>query len=383
MSDVTALVEAEFKKIDNKVAEVVKKTNEEIAAHGKIGAANKQAVDALNKTVEEVMARILAVEQSAGTGGQEQAGIVTVGAQFIESDAFKAYADGQTTKASFDVQNNTVVGTDATVAPDRRAGVVPGAFRNLNISEILPSIPTASNAIEYVKESSLTDAAAEQSAEGEEYQESSIGFSLVNDPVRSIGTWLKISKQMLEDAPAVAAYINVRLMHLVEKKVDSQLVNGTGASGTLSGFLKTGNHTVFTPSSGDTELGGIRKAVTQLELADYYATAVLLNPAQVQNIDLGKDDNGAYIAANPRTANGPMAWGLPIISSAAVPANKFVMGAFDLSSILHERRNVTVEMSDSDDDNFTKDLVTIKATKRCALEINTQAAFVGGDLTAA
>lgn len=382
-ADVSAMIEQEFAKIDNKVADVVAKTNEEIAKHGKLGAENKQAVDALNKTVEEVLARILTVEQSAGgQGGGLENEFVTVGAQFIESDSFKAYAAGASTKAAFEVQNNTITGSDATVAPARRDGVVGGAFRNLSILDAIPTIPTGSNAIEYVKEASVTDNAAEQSAEGAEYAESALTFSLINEPVRSVGTFLKISKQMLEDAPAVAAYINVRLMHLVEKRVDSQVVNGAGTSGTLSGFLKTGNHTAFTATAGDTAIESIRKSITQLELAEYYATAVMLNPATVQAIDLDQDADGAYIAANPRAQNSPTIWGLPIISSAAVPSNKFVAGAFDLASILHERKGVVIEMSDSDDDNFTKDLVTVKATKRCALEVNTQPAFVGGTLTA-
>jgi site-specific recombinase XerD len=59
-----------------------------------------------------------------------------------------------------------------------------------------------------------------------------------------------------------------------------------------------------------------------------------------------------------------------------------------LSSIKNFHRflldeGVVVEMSDSDDDNFTKNLITLRAERRLALATEKPAAVRGGDLTPA
>lgn len=382
-TDVKTLVQAEFKKLDEQVTEVNNRITEEVAAFGKIGEGNKQALDTLNKTVEETMARVLELEQGSGGSGEGTDAILSCGQQFVESDAFKAFVDGSQPKAKFEITNNTITGSDTTVAPDRREGVVPGATRRLRVEEVLPTIPTTSNAIEYVKELAFTNNAAEQNGEGAALAESAITFDLVNLPVRTIGHFIRLSKQMIADGPSIAGYVNVRLAYGVDLKVDTQLVSGDGTNNTLSGLLDAGNFTAFSATSGDNELQSLRKAITQLELADYYPTAILLNPSEVQNIDLLQGTDEHFVAADPRMMNVPRAWGLPIVSTNAVAAGSFVMGAFDMATILHARRGTTIEMSESDEDNFQKELVTVKATRRCALEVNTPAAIVGGTLTVA
>ena len=51
--------------------------------------------------------------------------------------------------------------------------------------------------------------------------------------------------------------------------------------------------------------------------------------------------------------------------------------------MIHNREGVTVEMSDSDSDNFTKNLITIRAERRLALATERPAAVRAGDLTPA
>lgn len=375
-------INAEFTRIDEKVTNLVKATTEEVQAFGNIGRENGEKLASLNSEIKDVLARILDLEQNAGGSGSEFGEFVaSVGDQFVQSDAFAQFKTGANGKAHFEVQNNTITGSDTTVAPARRASVVPGATRNLRIAEVMPEVGTTSNAVEYVKEASFTNNASEQSSEGAAFSESGVTFSLVSVPIRTIGHFIYISKQMLDDGPVVAGYVNTRLAYGVGKREDSQLVVGDGTNGTISGLLDSGNYTAFAPTTGDDAIVSIRKAITQLELADYYPTAVLLNPAQVQAIDLDTASDGHYTMSNPRNMPAPMIWGLPIVASNAVTSGQFVIGAFDMACILHRRQGTIVEMSESDGDNFRKNVVTVRATVRAALEVNTPAAIVGGALT--
>lgn len=141
----------------------------------------------------------------------------------------------------FEVKN-TVVTSDVTVAPDRKPGVVSGAFLPMRLEQVLTSLPTSSNAIEYTRENVFTNAAAE-AAEGGALAESSITFTLDNVPVQSVGHFIKISRQLASDNAALAAYINTRMRYGVDLRVENQLFGGNGTSPNLSGLNKAGNFT--------------------------------------------------------------------------------------------------------------------------------------------
>ena len=98
----------------------------------------------------------------------------------------------------------------AAVAPDRKPGVVSGAFLPFSMESLIPSTTTTSNAIEFTKEASFTNSAAE-AAEGAAKAESALTWSLVNMPVSTVAHWIKISKQLASDNTALAAYVNTRL----------------------------------------------------------------------------------------------------------------------------------------------------------------------------
>ena len=143
----------------------------------------KNAIDAISIKQREFADDILALKQRGALPDQEKKG-ETWGDQFVKADAYKAFAGGQTQKARIEVKN-TIVGADATVAPDRKPGVVSGAFQMLTMESLFPAVPTASNAIEFTKENVFTNNAAE-AAEGAAKAESSLTFTLVNMSVSTV-----------------------------------------------------------------------------------------------------------------------------------------------------------------------------------------------------
>lgn len=382
MPDLIKDVENKLGEINSQLSDAIKAVNEEVTKHGKIGAANAKKLDGLTGSIEEVTARVLELEQAGTSQSDIEGAVASIGAQFTDSDAYEQFRDGNTTKASFSAENNAVVGSDVTVAPDRRSGVVGSALRKLRVLDVLPQGNTGSNSIEYTRETVFSNNAAE-TAEGPSaaYPESDITFELVTAPVRNIGHFIYVSKQMLEDAPTIASYVDGRLRYGVEYRKDLQALIGNGTGQNLSGLFASGNYTALAgATTGDKQHKNVRRAIAQVELADYSATAVFLNPTDCADIDLLTGSDEHFISTNPRAQNAKTLWGLPVIETNAMTAGQFLVGALDMAAQFTNRRGVIVEMSESDNDNFTKDMVTLKATARAALEIYRPASLVGGAL---
>lgn len=382
--------------IERSLAAFSEKANKEIEATGKMAADTKAAIEGLGTQQRELADRLLQIEQR-GTqqNDQQETKNDSWGRQFTQSEAFKAAAGAmqggrQFGSMGFEVKN-TVVTSDTTVAPDRKPGVVSGAFLPMRLEQILTSLPTSSNAIEYTRENVFTNSAAE-AAEAAALAESSITFTLDNVPVQSVGHFIKISRQLASDNDALAAYINTRMRYGVDLRVENQLYSGTGVSPNISGLNKAGNFTAhgYTAAaltgaglSATNRFDLIGKVIGDCYTAGFPANGILLNPADWWTMRLTKDSQGRYLLGDPGSAVTPMLFGVPVVPSIAVTADTFQVGAYDMAATVHNREGVVVELSDSDGDNFQKLLVTIRATRRLALAVERPASIRGGDLTPA
>ena len=371
--------------IENSLKEFSDKAKADIENSGKISTENAAALDKLGEKQTEIANRLLAIEQKGGASDPTPKA-QSWGQQFTNSAPYKSFVEGNTSRAKFEVQNNTNVGSDATVPPDRRPGIVPGAFQMLTLEAFLNSIPTSSNAIEYTREATFVNNAAEV-AEAAVKPESDITFALVNMPVSTVAHWTKISKQLAADNAALAAYINNRMVYGVNRRVETQLAVGNGTAPNLSGLFKVGNFTAH--GYADAALGTtfkklvlIRKIIADLWVAGYPADAILLNPADWAQIEIElMTTTGMQARINVDQQGVTRLFGLPVIQAIGVAADSFMVGAFRLAATIHDRQGVMVELSEHDADNFTKNLITIRAERRLALTVEVPAALRGGDLT--
>lgn len=368
------------------------KAEAEIKATGQMAADTKAAIEGLGTQQREMADRLLQLEQRGALPGNEgETKSDSWGKQFIGSAEYKGVSfTGGRVNIGVEVKN-TVVTSDTTVAPDRKPGVVGGAFRQFRLEDVLNASPTSSNAIEYTRENVFTNAAAE-TTEGNALPESSITFALDNVPVQAVGHFIKISRQLAADNAALAAYINTRMRYGVDLRVEGQLYAGNGTAPNLSGLSKSGNYTAHGYSAAAlTALGLsptnrfdlIGKVLGDCWAADYPANAILLNPADWWTMRLTKDSQGRYLLGDPGMDAPAQLFGVPVVQCNAVTADTFQVGAYNMAATKYDREGVIVELSDSDGDNFQKMLVTLRAVRRLALAIERPASIRGGDLTPA
>jgi HK97 family phage major capsid protein len=373
--------------IEAQLVKFAEKSEAEIKAVGTQSADTKSAIEGLSTKQRELADRILQIEQKGSASNDQPKPAETWGEQFTKSDVYKAFAGGNTQKARFEVKN-TLTGADANVAPDRKPGIVSGAFQPMTLESFLPSMPTSSNAVEFTRENAFTNSAAE-AAEGSAKAESALTWTLVNMPISTVAHWIKISRQLAADNQALAAYVDTRMRYGVNLKVEQQLVAGDGTAPNISGILDSGNftaHGIADAALGTTlkKLVLIRKIMAASWAAGFAADGILLNPADWAAIEIDLLTTAAGQTLYSVTDNGqPRLFGVPVIQSVGMTADNVAVGAFAQAYMIHNREGVVVEMSDSDSDNFTKNLITIRAERRLALATERPAAVRAGDLTPA
>lgn len=398
MSDMTE-IKSLLEQSDSRVAEKFKEFEAQVAESGKAAESVKADLKAMTEENDKLAAELkrqadeLVDLRQKGTKSDAGKSRKTMGAQFVESDAFKSYAEGRTNKAKMEFKN-TIIGeggspqepTDDIVPKQNMAGIVGGAFRQLRLLDVLNTGIASGNTVHYTRELAFTNNAAETS-EAAQKPESVLTFEGVDTPVRTIAHFLKVSKQVLDDAPALQSYIDRRLRYGVEIRAEQQVINGNGTTPNLSGMLDTGNFTALTAASGDTDFDFANKAKYKVIESDYMADYFLINPADWGRMERLKTTDGEYIGSTSAIGylqNGlvPTLWGLPVIASNSVPAGKLIAAAND-ASMFWQRQGTVVEIFDQNEDDVEKNLLTIRAEMRGAFSVFRPAAIVAGDLPGA
>lgn len=315
----------------------------------------------------------------------------TMGQAFSESDPWKSFQMGASSKARFEFQANTITGETASTPVDtitpfgRMAGIVPGATRQLTILDFIPQGNTNEAAVEYTREASFVNNAAE-TAQAATKPESDMTFGLNTAPVATISHCIPVSKQVLSDAPMLSSYIDGRMAYGVRLKLEQQILNGNGTAPNLRGILAAGNSTVVAVGDDTNAFDYTNSLKARVEVAEYIPDFYFVNPLDWSAIEKIKKSTGdaSYVGADGAVNyinNGlqPLLWGLPVIKSNSVPAGTVIAGSRD-AMMLWNRQGVTIDVSESDGNNFRTGLLTVRAEMRAAFTVFTPAALVRANL---
>lgn len=366
---------------------------------GKMSETAKSNESELKRLGEEQVkfSRMLLELQQKGVKHKEEAEEKTAGDNVVDADNFKAFRDGSAQKArvelseSFDKKASAVnpitTPTGGVVQAYRRPGILAGAFRPLTIEGLFPTLPIATNAFEYVQENEGKNVnGAAFVAEGAQKPFGSTDFEVKTGTVKTIAHLARVSKQLMSDAPALAAYINQRLVYGIDLVVEDQLVTGDGSGQNLSGIFHAGNYTAH--GATKTDLGKaptlfdlILFAKSKVEQNFFRPNVILLNPLDWTKLLMEKNASGDYYLGHPASVAPKYLWGLPVWTTPAMTAGNFLVGDFTQAATLWNRQGMTVELFEQDSDNVQKNLVTIRAERRLGFGVERAKALCGGALT--
>lgn len=383
MDDIKEIVDNGLKAVEAKLEKSIAQFEGQLAEKGKVDTEVKSEVKELSEQFAKLNADMTAIGQKLAEGLKpaEQASNLTIGDQFIKSDAFALLLKGEKERVRVEVKN-TVVGDSTTVFPNQKPGVIQGNFAPLTIRQVLPRTPVTTNAVNALREASWNNSAAAVTQAAAK-PESDITFEQYNVPIQTIAHWIKVSNQLLADAPAIASYIDTRLRDGLGQEVDRQLLLGDGTAPALSGLTDSGNFTAYSAVSDDLLVDAINRAKYQLWAIGRAPDTVIVNPADWGAMERTREGagTGMYLYGMPGVAAGVNPFGVQIVMSNFMPQGNFLIGAMRGSTMVYDRQSVTVEMGYVNDD-FTKNLVTIRAEERLGLAVERPTGLLYGAFSA-
>lgn len=348
----------------------------------------QKSLDSVSEKQELMSRQILDLQQSAHKA--EYAGPssekLTVGAQFVKSDSYKAFQNNMSKAVAVKIEKAEalpiMIGSLGEIT--RRPGVMAEPVTPITIESLIPHLQTATSTIEYLCEKEFQNGAA-FIAEGALKPSSSLSFELKQTTVQTIAHWTKITKQLADDSAALQDFINARMVYGVNAAVEAQLLTGDGTASNLSGLMKEGNFTKQAFTAADlgknpTLLDLLRLSIALVNNNGYSANAIILNPMDWAKLQGVKGSNDHYLLGVPNVSfNGMNAWGVRVVTCATMAEGKYLVGDFTQAATIYDRMSTVLDMASQNEDDFIKNLYTIRAERRLALAIEHPSALVGGD----
>lgn len=371
-------------KRDAELKALIEKAQSEVDAKGKIAEETKAALTKATEQGLELAEKFAGLEQEfvalreAGAGTKSEP---TLGELLAKSDDFSTLQQrgkGTALLRLKAVTNVTYANAGAAAEALRLPGILVPADRPLTIRDLLLPGRTSQGSIEYVQESNFQNKAAAV-AEGALKPQSDVTLEKKTVSVKTLAHWLRASNQIIADVPMLETYINTRLSYGLKYVEEEQLLSGDGTGDNLLGLIPQA--TAFDDTlrkAGDTQIDTLRRAILQVRIAEYRASAIVLNPKDWAEIELAKDSNKRYLWVNVQTGGTQQLWRLPVVDTNAIPEGHFMVGAFNMAAQVFDREDASVSISTEDGDNFVKNMVTIRAEERLALVVFRPESFVYG-----
>lgn len=350
--------------------------------------------------------------------------VKALGLQVVESPEFKAMlrpftaADGsvrigEKTRIQSDpirVKGLFVGGIDTSAGAfvvSEQTGIVEMLGRRpLTIRDLISVRRTGSDTVEYVEQTSHTNAAAVvaeatssaapalpaldgnalaagaalvNNANGGYKPEGSWAFVRRTAVVKTIAEWVPATKRALADVAFLEDLINQELAADVAETEEAQIVAGDGSGENFTGIR---NWSGIQTQAFDTDIfKTVRKAITKARtVGRVNPNAILVSPATAELIDLSKDGENRYYYGGPQSMGARTLWGVPVVESESQADTDVLVGDFS-KAVFWDREDTTVTISDSHADFFVRNMVAILGEKRGAFALTRPKAIVKAALS--
>ena len=357
---------------------------------------NAVAVDGLKSELEELKSQVAVVKDAADkleaknnrkTMNENQAkGFNATLAEAIDknADSIAKLGRGEQKRSGFILDTKAVGNMTEAVnlTGDLQRQYAPQVYalpsRKVHIRSLLP-VGTISTGLFTFPQETGGEGAPGVQTQGSSKDQLDFDITMTDAPAQYIAGYVRISRQMLDDVPAMTSFLQARLLEKYLVAEDAQLLQGSGIAPSLTGILSvasaaTGGATV--------DVEQLVQAIAQIDAANYTANGILINPTDWANIVNTKNTNAAYSlpASTVVTTDGNLSIaGIPVFKSTAITADTFLVGDWAMGAQIMQNQGISVQFSEMDSDNFQKNLITVRVEARIAFPIYYAGAFVKGD----
>lgn len=340
----------------------------------------KSRIDALQAEIKADEAKTALLTQIGKKEEVNEMGEVkaasTIGEHFVNN--VKASQHGKKfsitapafTKAATDVQTSPAAAVDWATTFDRN--VVTAPRTPLVIRDLFGAETISGSTLQYLVEGAIQGAPAVTAEGGEKPQVHFADPTPVTVALKKIACHIREADEYIDDYPFLASAINGRLLYELGLVEQNTLV--TDLLGTTG--IQTGNYAANATATDIAE--AILRAAMDVQLGSGFAAdAIALNPADWYKLRVAKaSGTGEYFGGGFFGAqNIPNLWGIPVCVTTAVAADTIIIGAFKTCGSVVQKGGVSVEATNTNEDDFVKNLMTIRAEERLALAIRRPAGF--------
>ena len=220
----------------------------------------------------------------------------------------------------------------------------------LYLRDLIPTMPTTFPIVPYVRElnpaayEGVASGGASTVAEGSVKPTAQLSFVSMNAAISVVATTLTLSKQMMQDAPAVISYINQRLPYLVKLTEDAQFLSGSGTWPNIQGITNTPGIQYYTTGSSLDYAQDIGNGFALVEQQDGVPTAVVMNPIDAWYMFTKRAAGGAgtFDAGTPFSMLPLTIWGVPSYRSRVYPRSTSLVVDFDRGFMIADREAVNL-----------------------------------------
>lgn len=357
-NDADAIAEGEKlrKEIEEKTAEI-EQAEKKAALLGMIGEKGKDG-DPMSENKKA---------QSLGEAFVEHLKANPVGAKFsvVAPEYVKTYSDVQKTP--------TTSGVSAYATTFDR-NVVEAARTPLVIRDLFGAEQISGSTLVYLVEGAIEGAPAVTNEGAAKPQVHFADPTPKTVSLSKVASHIKESDEYINDYAFLASAINGRLLYQLGLVEQNKLVYDlTHTSGIQS------DTTHWTALSSATDIADLilQASMDVQEQSGFAADGIVLNPADWYTLRVAKaSGTGEYFGGGFFGAqNIPNLWGVPVCVTAAVSAGTVIVGAFKTCASVVTNGGVRVESTNSDQDDFIKNLMTIRAEERLALAVRRPVGF--------
>jgi HK97 family phage major capsid protein len=205
-------------------------------------------------------------------------------------------------------------------------------------------------------------------------------FSNITRDFSTIATTAKASLQAISDQPALTPWLEQRLNYDCRLREEKYLLSDPTA-----GLLPQASplDPAYAPGAGATGLDTIAAAISELESLGYEPDGIVLNGVDIAQMRLLKNTFGGYLWASPDSEIGTSSmWSIPVVRSANMPAGSYLVGSFQLSTLLFMRQVLVLQIAFQNEDDFVRNLMCFRAEERAALAVLLPQGLITGTLPA-
>jgi HK97 family phage major capsid protein len=187
-----------------------------------------------------------------------------------------------------------------------------------------------------------------------------------------------VTNQLLADAPAFAAYMDVELQYSLNSVVEEKLLNGSGTSGEPRGIYNTtgvqqvtytyaaGADTLPTDDAVKAFIRATRLAIMRIvRLRGGRVDAIVLSPEMDAALDLLQDNDGRYYAGGPFGGGAGTLHGRPRVTSERLTDSHAVLGDFKQVALL-DREGLSVLAFNQHKDYAQRNMTYVRAELRAS-----------------